>query len=555
MSNPARPLNEKLFSINSIISNYSSKIDKLINSTSGINTTFTSGTSNNCLSHTINKYLSQSADYLSRSVTNSSITRSTNLFTLQAGLKNSTEELDTYYRHLPENKLISNSEKSENLHTFSPITPIVDQSDLFSDCSGDNNSNSDKLIYKSIMIIDVLNKMSTPEAAKENSVLNDECQVPSIKNVFRKSFNNFYLLNQLEGDYFSYDLVEREALEIDSKSSKSNSLKRKANMFKKTGKVTINYTRNFRKKIRENPFVVYNQNGRKLVKKLLNKSKNPDMALSPTDLDSLFATINHEYEYAFEYMNPRRKVAFNKKKKLPRKTVVKITKLCPSEKNSCDSEGSESSSEHPCSICTDNDYQNNMNNKNHIDLSSNEVDASAEFARADDDFEINGHVKSSDDEFTESYCDVLATIDEKEANETNFKENVVPTETNDEPEILDLIINRLPGEKLGLNLKVEEKGSVLVVSVNENSAADRASDIAGNRQSIQMNDELLEINGVSLNNMSNDDILCVVQELPLHVSLKLKRSTSLVAISPNETNSNNNAIESGQSSPNDSATK
>lgn len=497
MSNPTRPLNEKLFSINSIISNYSSKIDKLINSTSGINTTFASGASNNCLSHTINKYLSQSADYLSRSATNSSITRSTNLFTVQTGLKNSTEELEADYRHLPENKLISNSEKSENLHTFSPITPIVDQSDLFSDCSGD--SNSDKLIYKSIMIIDVLNKMNSAnsEARKENSVHTHECQMPSVKNVFRKSFNNFYLLNQLEGDYFSYDLVEREALEPETRSS--NSLKRKKNMFKKTGKITINYTRNFRKKIRENPFVVYNQNGRKLVKKLLNKSKNPEMALSPTDLESLFATINHDYEYAFEYVTPRRKAVFNKKKKIPRKTVVRFSKLSTLEKNSCDSEASESSTDHPCSLCTENDYQNNLNNKNQVDLSTNEVDASAEFARADDDFELNGHIKSSDDEFTESYCDVLATIDEKEANEVNIQETLVQKEVSDEPKILDLVINRLPGEKLGLNLKVEDRDSVLVVNVIENSAADRASDHNGNRQPIHANDELLEINGVSLN--------------------------------------------------------
>lgn len=500
MSKPTRPYNEKLFSINSMINNYSSKIDKLINSSSGINSTFSSGTSNNYLSQAISKYLNQSAEYKSQSNTNSFVTKSTYLFTQQTGLKNSSEELETDFYHLPENKLISNSDKSENLQTFSPITPIVDQSDHYSDCSGDN-SNSDKLIYKSIMIIDVLNKISSPstEVKKENSFLKHECRMPSVKNVFKKSFNNFYLLNKLEGDYFSYDLVEREALELDTRSSNNNSLKRKQNIFKKTGKITINYTRNFRKKIRENPFVVYNQKGRKLVKKLLNKSKTPKMAWTPTDLENLFATINHEYEYAFDYSGSKRKSGFNKKKKLPQKTVVKISKLCPSDKNSCDSEGSESSSEHPCSLCTDNDYQNNMSSKNHVDLSSNEIDPSAEFARADDDFVPNSNAKLSDEEFTESYGDVLAIIDEKEVNEIDCKQTIDQIEINQQPEILDLVINRLPGEKLGLNLKVEDKDSVQVISVAENSAADRASDLNGNRQPIHINDELLEINGVSLN--------------------------------------------------------
>ena len=50
-----------------------------------------------------------------------------------------------------------------------------------------------------------------------------------------------------------------------------------------------------------------------------------------------------------------------------------------------------------------------------------------------------------------------------------------------------------------MNLKVEEDGCVMVVNVIENGAADRASDSAGNRCSIKAKDEIIEINGVSLN--------------------------------------------------------
>ncbi|CAF0708860.1 unnamed protein product [Brachionus calyciflorus] len=519
--------NEKFFSINSLFSNYSSKIDKLLlnSSTSGINTTYTSA---------LSKYLSQSADYLTRSGTNSSITRSTHL-------RNSIDDLETDFlaRNPIENKL---SDKSDNLKSFSPITPILDNnSDVFSDC--ENSFKSDKLVYKSIMIIDVLNTATTTSTKmntstpmitkKENSI--QEVAKPIIKNVIKKSFNNFYLLNQMDGDFYSYDLLEQKALEIDNQNGSSKNKK-----FKKTGKLTLNHAKNFRKKIRENPFVIYNQNGRKLVKKLIN---------SPYDLESLFSSDYNEY--AFELCNSKRKMIFGRKRKAPRRTIFKITKICPSE-NSYNSTLSNSYSE--CSNCSDNEYQNNLNNKNHVDLSTNEVDQSAEFARADDD-----NAKSSDDEFTESYGDILSNgnkevhqpipIEIPEVTESTEKEAIKS------PEILDLIIHRLPGEKLGLNLKVEPTGSVIVVSVIENSAADRTSDLNGNRRSIQINDELLEINGVSLNNMSNEDILSVVQELPLHVSLKLKRSEFEVLASPVEANSNNEAIESGQSTPNSSNTK
>lgn len=53
--------------------------------------------------------------------------------------------------------------------------------------------------------------------------------------------------------------------------------------------------------------------------------------------------------------------------------------------------------------------------------------------------------------------------------------------------------------------------------------------------------------------MSNDDILSVVQELPLHVSIKVKRNC--FQVTTNESALDKNEIESGQTSPNDSITK
>lgn len=53
--------------------------------------------------------------------------------------------------------------------------------------------------------------------------------------------------------------------------------------------------------------------------------------------------------------------------------------------------------------------------------------------------------------------------------------------------------------------------------------------------------------------MSNDDILSVVQELPLHVSIKIKRNC--LQATRTESPLSKNEIESGQSSPNDSITK
>lgn len=173
---------------------------------------------------------------------------------------------------------------------------------------------------------------------------------------------------------------------------------------------------------------------------------------------------------------------------------------------------------------------------------------SNEFARADDDdfgqmglegasgyggdggtggtrAELNN---ASEDEFTYSYGDVLSSAAVAVANagcksvdevklETSEAIVVKPSppislctstkvqsavETNVVPrvsfDLLMLNIHRLPGETLGMHLKLGNDGRVLVGHVNENGAAERASDSNGNRCPVKIRDEIVEINGVSL---------------------------------------------------------
>jgi len=68
----------------------------------------------------------------------------------------------------------------------------------------------------------------------------------------------------------------------------------------------------------------------------------------------------------------------------------------------------------------------------------------------------------------------------------------------DQIKYLNIIVHRLPGEKLGMNLRVEESGHIVVINVVENGAANRASDLHGNSCPIMPNDCIVEINGVSL---------------------------------------------------------
>lgn len=73
-------------------------------------------------------------------------------------------------------------------------------------------------------------------------------------------------------------------------------------------------------------------------------------------------------------------------------------------------------------------------------------------------------------------------------------------------DVLKLNIHRLPGETMGMSLRSGNEGSrgsggsgrVMVSSVTENGAAERASDSNGNRCPVKVRDEIIEINGVLL---------------------------------------------------------
>lgn len=175
----------------------------------------------NSNSQTRNIYFKQSLTDSSSTGTTSSETRSTSLPTGESttGSRNSSFQLDNniYTKTLPENITNTNSDildhkSSQHLLSFSPITPIVDcsnNSGIFSDFSIENISNSqspnsDRLVYKSVMIIDVLNKLKTTGVKMENPVYINEIKLDAesnnlnaisvVKNIIRKDFNNFYLL-------------------------------------------------------------------------------------------------------------------------------------------------------------------------------------------------------------------------------------------------------------------------------------------------------------------------------------------------------------------------
>lgn len=136
---------------------------------------------------------------------------------------------------------------------------------------------------------------------------------------------------------------------------------------------------------------------------------------------------------------------------------------------------------------------------------------SFEFARADDDCDsTNDQIRSYDEAL--AYYDVdyssNTTAMPTDQTTTDQTSNKSTTDSSSDPnhstevekcnEILDLVLHRLPGEKLGMLLKVESDGRVKVTSVVENGVAYRASDLKGNRSPIQISDEILEINGVKL---------------------------------------------------------
>lgn len=151
------------------------------------------------------------------------------------------------------------------------------------------------------------------------------------------------------------------------------------------------------------------------------------MDVNTTDLDSLISSIsNQDYQFAFDCLNSDTSISATLKNNKKRR----IRKL---------------SSQSASSINTDPSFSNgfNITNQNNQDIDIDEQ-VSAEFARADDDY----HVKSSDEDFSYSYGDLLT---QKESTTIGLNNaGLIINKTEDSQckvqEIIDLIIHRLPGD-------------------------------------------------------------------------------------------------------------
>ena len=94
-------------------------------------------------------------------------------------------------------------------------------------------------------------------------------------------------------------------------------------------------------------------------------------------------------------------------------------------------------------------------------------------------------------------------------------------------EIEILVLHRLPGEKLGMGLSIESIGGdddpvrgVFVDSITPGGAADRAT---GGSTGLRVGDEILEVNGVPLAEVSYAETVTFFREMPLRVILMVRR--------------------------------
>ena len=90
-----------------------------------------------------------------------------------------------------------------------------------------------------------------------------------------------------------------------------------------------------------------------------------------------------------------------------------------------------------------------------------------------------------------------------------------------------LVLHRLPGEKLGMGLSVESTGGendpvkgVCIESVTPGGAADRAT---GGKHGLCVGDEILEVNGSQLNEVSYSETVAFFKEMPLRVMFTVRR--------------------------------
>ena len=205
-------------------------------STSGINTNTNSSNFSNSQTITRYNFSQPSIELFTQSTLLLPTTTSLKNCSFQSDKIDSFNSLNNKISNFNENKFNANSLNSfdKKSLTFSPITPIGDNSnsnsDILSDCSSDNINNTKSageecnyydnkdLTFKSIMIIDVLNKLYSPNSknicqkTEENNNKNTEQEEiikppdeivqnrNTITNAIKKHFNNFYLLNLNENE-------------------------------------------------------------------------------------------------------------------------------------------------------------------------------------------------------------------------------------------------------------------------------------------------------------------------------------------------------------------
>ncbi|XP_064619844.1 uncharacterized protein LOC135483158 isoform X2 [Lineus longissimus] len=126
--------------------------------------------------------------------------------------------------------------------------------------------------------------------------------------------------------------------------------------------------------------------------------------------------------------------------------------------------------------------------------------------------------------------------DHKETQLCKGIQAVEPEIKQEKPDIL--ILQRLPGEKLGMGLYIKggkEQGTrvngVYVEKILPGSPAER---LTRGTKGLKIGDEIVEINGAPLSELSQCEILTVFQELPLRIILTVQKGDGKIPLSEEE---------------------
>ena len=334
---------------------------------------------------------------------------------------------------------------------------------------------------------------------------------------------SYYVLD--EKKVFSYDLETTDCEKFASCPHVSEHLK-SYNLLKKHGQIAYNQKK-IRKKLREsslfkNNMLSYDQKKLPSFKSQIyyknNQNRNTEL-LTSTDLDSLFSSVsNNDYQFTLDCMNTSYSSDSKSNSSSSSRSSNSEEDTIHGDQNSLDEpiqglnktstrkslKKNHQNGKSKIACCSSDSTltnstisSSNCSTTNPVETLFDETnEPSFEFAQADDEYDTNEQIKSYNEVLADSYGEIIQSGD----TETKFDiTNSMDTTLLRESRVFKLVLNRLPGEKLGMHLKVEVDGRVHVTNVMENSAAFRASDLNGNRSPIINKDEILEINGVSLN--------------------------------------------------------